>query len=811
VLVIRVHLKQIAVTAPRFILYPLRTGELTGFATVYVRTTTTVMHMSQSGTQESETDPESSYVSGKYLNENVLEDREYQAELAETSLKESTLVALPTGTGKTAVAARLIARRLEEHQGKVLMMAPTQPLVNQHARFFREVLSIPDHEIKVFTGNVPPDERQELWDGATSVILATPQVIENDLIGNRYSMNDVVHIIFDECHRATADYAYNYIGERYHGNAEHPLATGLSASPGSSKDKILEVCSNLGLTNVEVLTEDDDILKEYLHDTQIDYRWIDVPEELTEARDLVQEIYVDRLQSLKNDFNVLDSASKSLSFGKLNKARGKIQGMIDNDNSKGYKAQSVHAEALKLRHGWKTIETQSVQASLSYFEKILEEGRSSSGSKAAERIASSPQITTAIKKLREYDDVHPKLSEVRIEVGRTLLDEGQALIFTESRETASRIVEFLDEGNINPVRFVGQNNKKNDQGMTQTEQKETLDEFRDGKYNVLVSTSVAEEGIDIPAVDLVLFYEPVPNAVRTVQRRGRTGRQTQGRVVILIAKDTGDETSYYVSQRREKKMKTQLKKLKEMEEDLRDELREEQASLAEFGERFTDTDQPVVFLDSRETKSTVGKELDRMSGVTVNLETLDVADYVVSDRVAIERKELDDFIDSLISGDRDIFQQITELTNSYDRPVLLIEGANSAEGLYGRAQIDEEAIRSTLGSIMIDFDVSIYFTPDAKETANTVRMLARREQEENDREVNRHGRKSTDTMSETQEYIVSSIPDIGPVLAADLLDECGSVQGVVNASVEDLIEIEGVGEKTAKTINEVSTADYTDE
>ena len=765
--------------------------------------------MAESGTQGSESDPDTTYVSGKYLNENVLEDREYQAKLAATSQEESTLIALPTGTGKTAVAARLIAKRLEDHQGKVLMMAPTQPLVNQHARFFREMLAIPDHEIKVFTGDVRPDDREELWNGATSVVLATPQVIENDLIGNRYSMEDVVHVIFDECHRATADYAYNYIGERYHGNAENPLATGLSASPGSSKDKILEVCSNLGLTNVEVLTEDDEILKDYLHDTKIDYRWIDVPDELIEARDLVQDVYSDRLKTLKTDFNVLNSAAKDISFSKLNKARGKIQRLIDNDNSKGYKAQSVHAEALKLRHGWKTIETQSVQASLSYFEGILEEGRSSSGSKAAERIASTPQITQAIKKLRAYDDVHPKLSEVRMEVGRTLLDDGQILIFTESRETASRIVDFLDEGNVNPVRFVGQNNKKNDKGMTQAEQKETLDEFRDGKYNVLVSTSVAEEGIDIPAVDLVLFYEPVPNAVRTVQRRGRTGRQTKGRVVILIARDTGDETSYYVAQRREKKMKDQLNKLKEMEEELRDELREEQASLADFGQRFTDNDQPIVFLDSRETKSTVGKELDRMPGLTLNLETLDVADYVVSDRVAIERKELDDFIDSLISGDRDIFQQMAELTDSYDRPVLLIEGAASAEGLYGRAQIDEEAIRSTLGSIMIDFDVSLFFTADEEETANTVRMLARREQEENDREVNRHGQKSTDTMGETQEYVVSSIPDIGPVLAADLLSAFGSVRAVMNASVDDLIEVDGVGEKTAEQITEISSAEYT--
>ncbi len=763
--------------------------------------------MAESKTDASNTSG-TEFVSSKYIEHNALENREYQSNLVDAAEGQSTLVALPTGTGKTAVAARLVARRLENHQGKVLMLAPTQPLVNQQADFFREMLTIPDHEIKVFTGDISPEERKELWDGATSIIVATPQVIENDLMGNRYSMEDVVHVIFDECHRATGDYSYNYIGERYHGNSAETLATGLSASPASSKEKILEVCSNLGLTNVEVLTEDDDLLKDYLPETRVDYRWIDVPEDLIEARDLVQDVYKERLKKLKS-VGVISSARQDLSVTKLMRARGKIQSLIDDGKSEGYKAMSVHAEAMKLSHGWRTIETQSPQAAVSYFDGILEEARSSSGSKASERIAAESRVKKALGILRDYDDVHPKLSELRVEVARTLMDEGQVLIFTESRDTASRIVEFLDSGKINPVRFVGQNNKKNDPGMSQKQQEETLQQFRDGEYNVLVSTSVAEEGIDIPAVDLVLFYEPVPNAVRAVQRRGRTGRQTEGRVVILIAKGTGDETSYYVSQRREQKMKNQLQKLKEMEDELKDELREEQASLAEFGKRFSDTDQPVVYIDSRETKSNVGKNLDRMEGITLKLDTLDVGDYIVSDRVAIERKELDDFISSLTSGDRDIFKQASELADSYARPVLIVEGGGGVEALYARSQVDEEAIRSTVQSIAVDFNISLLFTQDQNETAKNIRSLARREQEENDKEVNPHGQKSTDSIRETQEYVISSIPGVGPVTARDLLTHFGSVEAIMTAEVDELTEVDGVGEKTAERIKEVTSASYT--
>lgn len=768
-------------------------------------------NMGDVGFSHTEDSAQLQYVSGKYVKDDVIENRAYQTELVDGAESHSTLVALPTGTGKTAVAVRLAARRLASTSGMVLMLAPTQPLVNQHAAFFREALTIPDHEIEVFTGDVRPDERAELWSGATSVVIATPQVIENDLIGNRYTLEDVCYVVFDECHRATGNYAYNYIGERYHGNATNPLATGLSASPGASKDSILEVCSNLGLTNVEVLTEEDKLLQDHLHETSIDERWVNVPEPLIEARDLVQEVYVERLQALKKDFRVLDSARKDLPIRELMRARGKIQRLIDNGESRGFKAQSVHAEALKISHGWRTVETQSPEAAISYFEQIIEEGRSSSGSRAAERISSSPRIKHAMSKLREFDEIHPKLRELHTEVAMTLMNGGQVLIFTESRKTASAIVEHLDDDKIDPVRFVGQNNKKNDAGMTQTEQKETLDKFRGGEYNVLVSTSVAEEGIDIPAVDLVLFYEPVPNAIRTVQRRGRTGRETTGRVVLLIAKDTGDETAYYVSKRRETKMKEQLNTLKEMEDELRDELREEQASLTEFGERFTNADQPVVFIDSRETKSAIGKHLDRMSGITVNLGTFDVGDYIVSDRVAVERKELDDFISSLVGSEgRDMFDQIKELSDNYSRPVLLVEGGQGIEGLYERAQVSEEAIRSTVQSIAIDFGVSLIFTLSEEETAKNIRSLARREQEDNGREVNPHGKKATDSLEDIQIYVVSSIPGVGPVTARELLGEFGSVRGIMTASVTELTEVEGVGDRIAEQIVEVGTATFSE-
>jgi len=162
------------------------------------------------------------------LVDDFLQRRRYQLQLADAAADEHTLVCLPTGLGKTTVSLLVTAERLHEVGGKALFLAPTKPLVQQHADFYREALSIPDDEIVVFTGDVKPDDRAALWNDAR-IVIATPQVVENDLVGNRISLRDVTHCTFDECHRATGDYAYVYIAERYHADAADPLVTGMSA------------------------------------------------------------------------------------------------------------------------------------------------------------------------------------------------------------------------------------------------------------------------------------------------------------------------------------------------------------------------------------------------------------------------------------------------------------------------------------------------------------------------------------------------------------------------------------------------------
>ncbi len=806
------------------------------------------------------------------LKPDFLERRLYQLQLAGTAAGGHTLVCLPTGLGKTTVSLLVTARRLEEVGGKAVMLAPTKPLVAQHAEFYREALQIPDEEIVVFTGDVSPEDRADLWESAT-VIMATPQVIENDLVGSRLSLADVTHLTFDECHRATGNYAYNYIAERYHADAQNPLVTGMSASPGGDEEAILEVCENLGLQDVEVMTEDDADVADFTYDTDVEWERIDLPEEVLEIRDGLNEVVTDRLEKLK-ELGIARSTQPDQSQKDLNRMRAELQKLINNDQSEGYKGMSVHAEVMKLRQAVTLVETQSVEALCRYFERQRNQARSSGASKASQRLVSDPRVREAMRKAESFDQLHPKYRKTRMLLAETLGLEGgeRVIVFTESRDTAEALTDFLNTS-FDARRFVGQGDREGSDGMTQKQQQETLADFRAGEFEVLVSTSVAEEGLDVPEVDLVLFYEPVPTAIRSIQRKGRTGRQTKGRVVVLMAEDTRDEAYFWISRRREKEMENELRDLKGMTDELKDELDDSQQSLAAFeseakvndqtaksqdgggnssgskgvgdqpgltdfaaeGTSADSTDlsegdaseddeteddeleaQPVethephadegieIVADQREMDANIARELSRREEIEIRLETLEVGDYILSDRVAVERKSVSDFVDSLVGGDRSVFEQVGDMARHYSRPIVVVEG----EGLYEQRDVHPNAIRGALSSLAVDFGASVLRTDGEDDTTELLAVIAGREQETASREVSVHGEKGAKTLTEQQEYVVSSIAEIGPVTARSLLAEFGTVEAVMIASEEELQQADGVGQVTAERIREVIGAEY---
>ncbi|NYT19061.1 MAG: DEAD/DEAH box helicase [Methanosarcinales archaeon] len=749
----------------------------------------------------------SNFIKHPLVKPDTIEQRLYQLDLAGKALSAPTLVVLPTGLGKTIVALLVIASRLEKAGGKALILSPTKPLVEQHASFLKIALNIPEEEILTFTGAVPPENRAKLWEKGR-VIISTPQVIENDILTKRISLEDITHITFDEAHRAVGNYAYTYIAERYFQDAKDPHCLAITASPGSTDEKISEVCSNLSISSVAIKTESDPDVAPYIHKKEIEWKHVILPDEMKELKKLLDKVLDDRFKKLGELGYSLPygkNASKRDLLGLQKKLQGELRGMAD---PAVVSALSILAEIMKVNHAVEIIETQGIESLSKYADRLENEAVSKSGSKAAKRLSEDIYMRQFYHRIKECSTEHPKLNVVRDLVSKELTDkpESRVIVFTNYRDTSEMVTNALSEiEGIRPIKFVGQSSKFRDKGLTQKQQVEIIEKFKAGEYNVLVATSVAEEGLDIPATDLVLFYEPVPSEIRSIQRKGRTGRKHEGRVVVLVTKGTRDETYYWSCTHKERRMQSNMQQWQETmssENGTRDAASEfgvnqnQQTGLSDF----TD-DEVTVVLDQREIRSTVARSLEKI-GVNIVVKTLEVGDYIVSDRTAIERKSAEDFVSSLL--DRDLFRQISDLAGAYDKPILIIEG----EGLFTSRMLNPNAIHGTIASLVLDFGVSVLYTRDPEDTASLIGILAKREQIDEKREISVHGKKSSMLLSQQQEYIVSSISDIGPNAAKNLLEHFGTVENVMKAEQDELTKVKNIGPKTASKLSEILTTEY---
>nr|MDA3836958.1 DEAD/DEAH box helicase [Nanoarchaeota archaeon] len=167
-----------------------------------------------------------------------IKPRKYQEDIANTCIEKNTLVVLPTGLGKTLIALMVAIDRIKKYPlQKVLVLAPTKPLAEQHIESFREKLPEGWADLQLFTGSVKAEKRQKIWETAT-IIFSTPQCVANDLKNGLYNLQDVSLLIEDEAHRCVKNYDYTYTAKRYSLEAKNPRVMGLTASPGSDAEKI---------------------------------------------------------------------------------------------------------------------------------------------------------------------------------------------------------------------------------------------------------------------------------------------------------------------------------------------------------------------------------------------------------------------------------------------------------------------------------------------------------------------------------------------------------------------------------------------
>jgi Fanconi anemia group M protein len=727
--------------------------------------------------------------------------RLYQETILCACTEKNCLVVLPTGMGKTVIALMLASHRLQSFpNSKILFLAPTRPLAEQHLQTFTKHMDIEEDKLAVFTGFVKPEKRAELWK-KSRIVFSTPQGLENDIITNRIDLSDICLVIFDEAHRATGDYAYTFIAKQYNRKARYPRVLALTASPGSELEKINEVCKNLFIEDVELRTDNDPDVKPYIQETSVDWLKVDFPHEFRNIQRYLKECYNSKLREVKN-LGYIDSSR--INNGKTHIL--KLQGFLHSEIAKGDKSYeimrsvSLLAEAMKAEHAVELLETQGMTPLLNYFDKIYTEARTSK-TKAVKNLASDLNFKSAFiltKKIAEKGIDHPKLSELKKLVKNevSVNEKVKIIVFNQYRESAKKIKETLSSvPGVSAKIFVGQA-KKNGTGLTQKEQKQMLEEFKAGEFNTLVATSVAEEGIDIPYVDLVVFYEPIPSGIRTIQRRGRTGRQEKGRVVVLMTRGTRDEGYKWSAHHKEKRMYRELENLRTKFNGFE---KRQEMNL----ERFISPEVELkIFADVREKASGVIKELIDM-GVSINMQTLNVGDYLLSSRVGVEYKKVPDFVDSIVDGR--LLEQIKYLKQNFERPIIIVEGD---EDIYSQRKIHPNAIRGMLATITVSYGMPVMQTKNAKETAALMAVIAKREQDPEFREFNPHGSKKPMTLKEQQEYIVSSLPGVGPTLAKPLLEKFGTIKHFVNASNEDLQDVEKIGEKKAKEIQRVLTEKY---
>lgn len=756
------------------------------------------------------------YIDHPLIKSDSIEARLYQQVLAADVLKKgNTMIVAPTALGKTIVATLVAADRLDKvKNSKILVLAPSKPLAIQHESTFKEFLTVPCSSI---TGAVKTDERVKRWE-ESQIICATPQTVESDLLKGRYSLKDVSLVVFDECHHGVGSYSYVYLASRYVKESKFNLILGLTASPGSDKEKIKEVCDNLYVQNIVVKTEEDYDVRPYFNPVAIDWVRVKMSSELEKIKKHVDKALKVRLKGLKN-MGIIRTVSVNKTD--ILRARGRVQSAIArtvNPKKECFQAISILSAVINIQHSQELIETQGVVTFNKYVARLRKKK-----TKAAKSLIQDPNFGKAIYFAREAEKhglEHPKLKKVTDIIKKELGQNGQTklqseryvkdadqksskiMVFTQYRDSLEMIHQKLEKEGIKSAKFFGQASRDGEKGLTQKEQKEIIKAFKIGEYDVLLSTSVAEEGIDIPAVDLVILYEPVPSEVRMIQRRGRTGRKRSGRVKVLITNGTRDEGYYWASINKERRMKRQL-----IDPEVLEELNSNAIERMENEKRVKVLDPapkkeelPVVFADTREGNSKVIRHLSEME-IDVKVQAMAVGDYQVSDEVVIERKTAKDFVDSIV--DKRLFKQARSLMEEFKRPLIILEGDDLYNGM-----INPNAIRGSIASIALDFGISIIPTRNAQDTAAMIKRIAIREQSGEKTPIQIRTDKKPVNLWEQQLFIIESLPNIGPVNAKNLLEHFGTVANIINASESQLQEVEGIGKKTAANIRKVVDSKY---
>ncbi|XP_022090579.1 Fanconi anemia group M protein-like isoform X2 [Acanthaster planci] len=523
--------------------------------------------------------------------------RDYQYNIVQQALFKNTMVSLPTGLGKTFVAAVVMYNFYRWYpEGRVVFMAPTKPLVAQQIEACHNVMGIQQSDMAEMTGNMPPAERKKAWHKCR-VFFLTPQVLMNDLSRRACPTQLVKCLVVDEAHKALGNHAYCQVVRELSNYSSEFRVLALSATPGSDLKAIQQVITNLLISHIEIRSEDSIDIQRYVHERKVEKVIVPLDEELKSVRDQylrILSVYVGRLTrcgvlynkdpTSLTKFQILQSRD---AFRQDPPPQVKSRGVVEGDFA--LCISLYHGFELLLQHGLRSLfsflqstvdgdkgfsRTRQELLRNAEFVQLMDTLRDKFGEEEAAANQSglfSVPGTPRVREVKPYVTSHPKmakLQEIVLEHFRRFsankespssngpstskhqpqpaAQSTRVMIFAQYRDSVNEIAEMLNRHRplLRCMGFVGQaSTGKTSKGISQKEQLRVVKEFREGGYNTLVCTCVGEEGLDIGDVDLIVCYDAHKSPIRLVQRMGRTGRKRQGRIVMLVTE--GKEAAVY--------------------------------------------------------------------------------------------------------------------------------------------------------------------------------------------------------------------------------------------------------------------------
>ncbi|PWN30831.1 P-loop containing nucleoside triphosphate hydrolase protein [Jaminaea rosea] len=464
--------------------------------------------------------------------------RDYQFNIVQRALFDNVLVALPTGLGKTFIAAVVILNFFRWYpKGKIVFVAPTKPLVAQQQMACHGICGLPWDVACEMTGNTAKSRRGDEWE-EKRIFYMTPQTLDNDLATGDVDPKDIVCLVVDEAHRATGNYAYCNIVSQMQAVNPYFRILALTATPGSTSERVQEVIDNLHISLIELRTEEALDIRQYIHKKREEPIVVSMTDDFRHLRDLYLDVMDENCNTLVTHVLLPRCDAATLHPFRVRSIYAERKSILAQKRWLG----STINETAKMADARHHLDTFSIKMFRARIQELLDSMKKQDSKKM--KLAQVINLAASMP-----DEAHPKMIKcvdvILDHFSRETQDSStRVMVFCSLREAVHEIVDLLNQQEgVKATPFIGQASDKRGRGLTQKEQQEIIQKFKQGTYNVIVATSIGEEGLDIGEVDLIVCYEAVKDSVRMLQRVGRTGRKREGRIVVLMTE--GPESSVW--------------------------------------------------------------------------------------------------------------------------------------------------------------------------------------------------------------------------------------------------------------------------